>query len=319
MKKFLITSSVYTVLLLAGAFTLDFTIEKGIRRIKTGEFQVWNALFDSKISSDVIISGNSRAIFHINPQILDSVLHINSYNLGLNGHPFPMQQVRLKLFEKYNKKPKLIIQNVDFHSLLRPDGLFNKGTLASYVHEDLLREEVTKTGMTKAELNMPALRYYGEPRIILRGLLVGFLNWTPGGTVSYKGYEGNNSDWDGSEFDKILSGDSIVAKREPEIVALFDSYLNYCKENDIQVILVFAPQYIKATEFTKNWDGEMQLYRDFAEKYNIPFLDYAHDAICNDTIYFYNATHLNKKGAELFTLKLANDIKAQNSAIFHSY
>ncbi|GHV09600.1 hypothetical protein FACS1894162_0470 [Bacteroidia bacterium] len=68
----------------------------------------------------------------------------------------------------------------------------------------------------------------------------------------------------------------------------------------------------KATEFTKNWDGEMQVYHGFAEKYDIPFLDYTHDPICYDTTYFYNAMHLNKKGAELFSLKLANDIKEQN-------
>ncbi|GHT39136.1 hypothetical protein AGMMS49965_04350 [Bacteroidia bacterium] len=312
MKKFLITLSVYIVLLIAGAFMLDLPIEKGIRKIETGGFQVWNALFDSKISSEVIISGSSRAATHISPQILDSVLHINSYNLGMIGHPYPMQQVRFKLFEKYNQKPKLVIQNVECGTFFRPERLADKGTFVAYIHEDLIGEELTKRGMTKAALNIPSLRYHGEPRVILRGLLVEFLNWTPGGTVSYKGYEGYNRDWDGSKLDKILSGDSIVAKREPELVELFDSYLGYCKENGIQVILVYTPQYIKATEFTKNWDGEMQLFRDFAEKYDIPFLDYTHDPICNDTTYFFDSMHLNKKGAELFTLKLANDIKAQN-------
>ncbi|GHT45378.1 hypothetical protein AGMMS49965_22260 [Bacteroidia bacterium] len=225
----------------------------------------------------------------------------------MDGHPFPMQLVRLKLFEKYNKKPKLIIQNVDFSSLLRPNGQYNKKQFLPFLHENLLKNELKKEGVTEAELNIPLRFYVSEWRMTWE---VFTRPSTP--NIRYKGYEGNNADWNGSEFDKILLGDSLVAKREPEIVALFDSYLSYCKENDIQVILVFTPQYIKATEFTKNWDGEMQLYHNFAEKYDIPFLDYTHDAICNDTTYFYNATHLNKKGAELFTLKLANDIKEQN-------
>lgn len=118
--------------------------------------------------------------------------------------------------------------------------------------------------------------------------------------------------WNGTALNKVLSGDSIVARKEPKIVELFDSFLNHCKENDIQVILVFSPLYYKAMEFTKNKGEEMQLYHSFAEKYDIPLLDYSNDPLCYDTTYFCNANHLNKKGAELFSLKLANDIKEQN-------
>ena len=305
MKIFLTKVLFFTVLLIIGAFTFHYILEKKIKQVDL-DSQVWEDIFSSKISSDVIISGNSRAAVHINPQILDSVLHLNSYNFGMHGNPFPMQQVRLKIFEKYNKKPKLIIQNVDFIATL-VRSLFNKRQFLPYLHENLLKDALRAKGATEAELNIPLWFYASEWRMIWE-------TFTQPSTpnIRYKGYEGNNWDWDGSELDKILAGDSLVAKREPEIVELFDSFLNECKENDIQVILVFTPQYIKATEFTKNWDDEMQLYRDFAEKYNIPFLDYTHDPICNDTTYFYNATHLNAKGAELFTLKLANDIKEQN-------
>ncbi|MDD5185877.1 MAG: hypothetical protein PHS84_11510, partial [Paludibacter sp.] len=42
---------------------------------------------------------------------------------------------------------------------------------------------------------------------------------------------------------------------------------------------------------------------------NVEFLDYSLDPVFNDKNYFYNASHLNKKGAEMFTLKLANKLK----------
>jgi lysophospholipase L1-like esterase len=50
------------------------------------------------------------------------------------------------------------------------------------------------------------------------------------------------------------------------------------------------------------------MYDSIARKYNIPILDYHYDPISFDTAYFYNATHMNKRGAELFTAKLAHDI-----------
>ncbi len=165
-----------------------------------------------------------------------------------------------------------------------------------------------------AKIYLPAWKYVFEYTTILRGLNC-YINLMPSGIAGdrYKGYQGQEKAWEGYKFNKILlSQDSIVAYHEPEIIELFDSFLSYCKNNDIQVILVFTPQYIKATEFTKSWDEEMQVYHYFSEKYNIPFLDYSHDPLCYDTNYLRNAGHLNKKGAELFTLKLANDIKAQN-------
>ena len=50
------------------------------------------------------------------------------------------------------------------------------------------------------------------------------------------------------------------------------------------------------------------MYDSIARKYDIPILDYNYDPISYDTAYFYNAMHSNKKGAELFSVKLTHDI-----------
>ena len=53
----------------------------------------------------------------------------------------------------------------------------------------------------------------------------------------------------------------------------------------------------------------MDLYRQFAKKYDLIFLDYSNDPISYNKSLFYNANHLNAKGSEIFTRKLALDIK----------
>jgi hypothetical protein len=311
MKKFLTKVLLYVTLLTVGAFAVDFVLEKGLRSSRSYVFSTWNDIFSSNMSSDVIILGDSRAEVHICPDILDSVLHVNSYNLGLSNQFFNIQYVVFKLFEKYNQKPKLIIQNVDFSILYRPIRPSIEAQFAPYYqHDELLKGELKKMGVSELELDIPAWRYSGY-RTILRGLN----RWIPIGgddVVRNKGYIERAGTWDGHTLDKVLSQDSIAVVRDPEIVELFDSFLNYCKENDIQVIMVFTPKYIKATEFTKGKEEILGIYHSFSEKYNIPFLDYSHDPICYDTTYFYNATHLNKMGAELFTLKLAHDINEQH-------
>ncbi|GHT53752.1 hypothetical protein AGMMS49982_17340 [Bacteroidia bacterium] len=308
MKQFLIKLSIYGILLVIGAFVLEFILEKGHRNYRTEGFSTWHDIFDSKMNTDAIILGNSRAWCHINPETLDSVLHINSYNLGMDWTPFGMQYVMFKVFEKYNRKPNLVIQNVDFVTLYRPVENINKSMFAPYIHEDLIKNELRKMGMSEVELNIPLFQY-PEYQPIMRGLK-GLISHSS--DDRYKGYQGKEVTWDGSALEKKLSQDSLISIIEPEIVELFDSFLNECKEKEIQVILVFTPMYYKATEFTKDKEQLFNLCHSFAEKYNIPFLDYSHDPLCYDTVYFFNAQHLNKKGAELFSLKLANDIKEQN-------
>ena len=51
-----------------------------------------------------------------------------------------------------------------------------------------------------------------------------------------------------------------------------------------------------------------EMYDTIAQRFNIPILDYNDISMCYDTTYFYNGTHLNKLGAEVFTTKLAHDI-----------
>ncbi|GHT04081.1 hypothetical protein AGMMS49525_10040 [Bacteroidia bacterium] len=299
----------FATLLLAGAFAIDFMLEKGLKKTGTGEFSTWNAIFSSNINADAIILGSSRALVQIDPEILDTTLHVNAYNLGMDGYPFSMQYVRYKIFEKYNKKPKLIIQNVDFMTLFRGTPI-NKVQFAPYMHEDVLKKELEAMGISETERHVPASSYYSEYATIVKGVSE-FFNLKHFPSERYKGYFGQDKTWDGVDFQKRLAQDSIVAEKNPEIVNLFDSFLKECEASGVQMVLVFSPQYIKMTEFTKNRDTEMQLYRSFAEKYNIQFLDYSDDPLCYDTTYFYNAMHLNKKGAELFSLKLAKDIEIQ--------
>lgn len=89
---------------------------------------------------------------------------------------------------------------------------------------------------------------------------------------------------------------------------MFDTFLQECKNNNIKVTLVYTPEHIEGQNFISNRKEVIDLYKNFAEKYNLRFLDYSADSICLKKMYFYNTTHLNKKGSELFTKKLAQDL-----------
>jgi hypothetical protein len=51
-------------------------------------------------------------------------------------------------------------------------------------------------------------------------------------------------------------------------------------------------------------------FEQLAKQNEIKLLNYSSDTISFQKSLFYNTTHLNKKGAELFSKKLASDLKS---------
>jgi hypothetical protein len=314
MKTFLIKAGVFAILLMGGTSALEFMADQGHRKDTESSdpnLQTWNDIFNSKIDSDVIILGNSRAYVHISPMIIDSVLHVNSYNFGEDTYPFHVQYIRYQVFEKYNQKPKLIIQCADFTTFW--PRITDKLPFLHYSNEPLFERLPQKMNFSKPDLYMPMFKYHGEYVLLYLGLSSFFKEETlihERPIHRYKGYIGHDKKW--NESTTPIRIDDLRYDVDPKDTQLFDSFLNYCKENDIRIVLVFTPQYFQLTESAKKQNNVMDIFHSFSEKYDIPFLDYSTDSLCYDTAYFYNSTHLNKTGAELFSLKLANDIKAQN-------
>jgi len=53
----------------------------------------------------------------------------------------------------------------------------------------------------------------------------------------------------------------------------------------------------------------MGIYKKFSNEYQIPFYDFSNDSISYHKKYFYNASHLNNIGSQLFTKELIDTLK----------
>ncbi|MDR0940745.1 MAG: hypothetical protein LBM68_00805 [Bacteroidales bacterium] len=303
MKKFLLHILVFGTIVIVLAFVVDFFISNNLRK-PTGAKMMsnWNAIYSGDIQSDVIIMGNSRAWVQYSPQILDSILEVYSWNLGIDGSCINRQIIAYDTYRRFNPKPKYIIQNIDFSTLGITSG-FQKEQFLPYFFDDSLRTAVSEYEDFNFFGNyFPLWRYIGYRDFIRVGLQMTDFN---DGCNVFKGYQGVIREWNGA----ILAEQTeINYSQDSAMLVKFDNYLASAYSQNIKVIFVYAPVYIEATKKIKNIEGMYAMYDSIAQKYDIPILDYNYDAISYDTTYFYNATHLNKKGAELFSTKLAHDI-----------
>lgn len=290
------------------ALGVDYLISDGLRNSGLRKYTVWNDIYKSNLDEDIIVSGSSRAWAQYDTNILEESLRLNVYNIGIDGHPIDYQLIRYNTYIRFNRKPKYIIQNIDFATLSLSNDGYEREQFFPYLKDRRLIKEVGKLKeISFFDRNIPLLRYYGYRDEIKNGLksYFGKRDFIYEANL-YKGYQGNEYSWDGSKLSEI---DSIVFKPNEEAVSLFCDFLIKSKNENIQVILVSAPLYKEVLGKIVNKEVMDSTFHHIATKFDLHILDYKEDEMCLDTAYFYNGTHLNKKGAELFTSKLALDLK----------
>lgn len=306
MKRFIIKSIISVVALFGLMWVMDCIITHNLWHSKVQMLDRYNTVYWDDTDYDMIIMGSSRGMVQYSPRILDSILGVNSYNLSCNGRCIDAQCNIFDAYCRNHAKPKTVIQNVDYITLLMSN-MYEREQYLPYIKHDRELYEATKETeqFNWSDVAIPLKRYAGYHKMIREGLHIKNKMYNPAN--EYKGYEGRDREWDGLGFDQI---DTIAFETNLEAETIFDNYLSYCKENDIRVVFVFAPIYYGVTQ--KMGDDEEKMkgtFQKYADRYGIPILDYSHDRINYDTLNFYNATHLNRSGAELFSTKLAHDLK----------
>ena len=298
MKRFLLKFAAFSVICLVGCIGGDLLLSWGYQRSPQPQYASWYDVMHGQVQSEVVVNGNSRTWALISPAILDSVLNISSYNLGMDGSAFNRQVVKYHLFRRYNKKPVLIIQNVDHMTMEFSDG-YQRSQFYPYFWNPVFRKAVFSIeSVPFADKYLPLFRYRGKP------LPKFSRNARP---VLYKGYAGADRTWDGTAL-RNLTGFTFTI--DPRTEALFDDFLQEVTAEGIKIVFVYAPFYEEGLEKIVNLEEMRSFYAAYARQYGIPVLDYTTLDICKDTSYFYNASHLNRKGAEAYSKALAEDLES---------
>jgi len=318
MKKFLLNILVFSVLILAISYLVDLFLSANVKKSNIHaqkEYPVWNAIMDGEIKSDLLIYGSSRAWININPDRLSDSLHLSAYNIGIDGHNFLLQNLRHKLFLKHNRKPKLIIYSLDIFTLGSAGDLYNPDQFLPYMlwNDEIKKSTMKYKGYSSLDYMLPLVRYCGKLDAIKTAVKMVVV---PGDNppARIKGYQGQDTSWN-SDFDAIkLKMGSFSAKINDTTLTQFENFLKECRADTIDLIFVYAPEYIEGQKFVKNRDEILTVYKGLGQKYSIPFYDFSNDSLSFNKKYFYNALHLNKRGAEIFTKELIDTLKKNKPA-----
>ncbi|MBO4402763.1 MAG: hypothetical protein J5792_03650 [Bacteroidales bacterium] len=305
MKRFLVKFGITALALWMIAWGLDLLITRNLHRSDARMFSTYNAIYSDTLQCDAVVMGSSRGQVQYDVRIIDSITGLDCYNLSVDGRCIDAEVVMYNAYRQHAPKPKLIIQNIDWGTLQMSNGYEREQYLPYLDKDNLYQQTCENEGFNWADRWLPLVRYAGYRNVIFEGLGLPAKMARPDNM--YKGYVAVDAEWDGSAFRAI---DTLGFTCNPEAVEIFDRYLAQCQKEGIQVVLVYAPFYIGATrKMGPDVETMFALYQSFADRYGCRILNYTYDSICYDTANFYNASHLNRRGAELFSEKLANDLK----------
>ena len=295
MKKLLIHIAIIFCLF----FLFDRALGLGLKYL----YSQSNATDEYKISysnettrDSVLFFGSSRALHHYVPSIFEKELGLSCYNVADWGIKNIYYHYGLfsNILTRYT--PKTIVFEIHPCDWLQTpfSGKERATSLAPYCGmSEGCDEMLHLSGKYWPCLLSTVYRYTGSLPNLLSGKL-GSMDRT------LKGWK---------PMDGVLDTIGVKAEEYPfpadnERVILLERLINECKRHHIQLIIAVSPMYVCSEQ------DAFKFPRDLAAKYDLTYLDHYRDSdFVGHPEFFYDFGHLNRQGAELFSQKIAKEIK----------
>lgn len=305
-------------LILVCLFGMHYLINSGLRRIQTGSFGVSNRIVNGQVNADILISGSSRAFTHYDPRIIQQRTGRTTFNIGLNGSQTDMQLARLKTYLEHNRRPSLVIHNLDLFSFVITKEVYDPAQYLPYLDEEPIYDSLKKINpaIWIKSRYLPLYGYAVEDMRFTWMLGVKRLfGWNPPENL-YRGFLPRRTAWTG-DFDRFKDDhpDGVEFEIEPEGIRDLEELVALCRGQGIAVLLVYSPEYYEMQKLERNRDGIFTRFKEIAEKYGADIWDFSDSPICYDKDNFYNSQHLNAEGAGVFSRGLALRLRSDPALV----
>ncbi len=284
-------------------------LSTGLRKFNIHKTERLTELFLGSTKYDILFLGSSRTHTNIDPQIIDSICHSNSYNAGIEGGNLYEFNMTLNAYLLNHPSPGYLILTIDLTSFELQKKLYNYVQYLPFVQNKIIEKTLIENRYYNTLYKiLPFLEftYYDDYTRI--NCLKGFTNENeiPKGDFQYKGYLSNTNN-------TILSEDTTkyfsTIEISPNGIDLLENIVKTCKSKQIKLIFTYAPEYKKGHQkHTVNSKEVFDVIKKNARKNNILFWEHDNLEICLNPHFFANIGHLNKEGAEIYSRILGNEL-----------
>jgi hypothetical protein len=251
---------------------------------------------------------------HFDHRLIHEKTGLSAFNLGMNASQIDVQLAILQSYLNRNTKPRVVIQSLDLFSFetTRRGAIYDPGLFIPYLDEPALYESLARIDPVVRKWKHSPLYGFGAEDMRftwLVGLAANFGIY-PRQTY-FLGFEPRDVPWN-EDFERFRAShqSGITYIIEPAGIQCLESIVSICAREQIQLILVYSPEYAEIQPLEINRGEIMSKFSEIATRANLPFIDYSNWLWAGDKDYFQNSQHLNARGAEAFTSDLADKLAA---------
>lgn len=300
--------SVIILISLALAAVTTIIINKGLRRSSIDFYGKINTVNNPETGINILFVGSSRTLTNINPAIIDSITHLKSYNAGLNAATVKTSYNIIASAAQNQPQLTTIVLNIDFSMLYPEADPYKDPYYYAYTSEN---KNILLTDNSKSNkihrIKIFDITAYDD--YVIYASLRGLLNNADFNNNGFVPHSEPGFSIDTSVIPKGLQPFSKNGK------AIFNNIIALCKQKNISLIMVIAP-YVRQYApwlYISNYNKIIDEVKNTATKNLIPLFDYSSSDFGNDKSYFYNAWHLNIKGAKAYSIRVGNDLRKCNN------
>ena len=231
---------------------------------------------------------------------------INGYNLALNSQTMYYD---LKILQKYKnniKKDGIVIIPISIFSFYGLEDIDNNKYYNFLNYKDI------ENGKKNIDFLYKNFYIFYNGRI-LPGTIKFVIKSLINKKFDYQYYELKEKKWEEKDLinEAIETGKKHLAIKEVNI-SFVKEILDFCDNNNLKSVLVTTPQSYLYNNIIGEKNYQERIYDIIAllqKEKDFIYLDYSHDKrFEREMELFYDDDHLNKKGANLFTKILLDDI-----------
>lgn len=295
-------------------YGMNAMINSGLRRIKTDQFGVSNRIVEGNINADIIITGSSRAVSHYDPRIIQSITGLSAFNIGRNGSQTDMQLAVLKTYLKHNRKPRIVLHNLDAFSFVMTREVYDPGQYMPYLGENDIYDALRKIN-PEVWWKCKYLPLYGyvadDMRLDWTLGPLGICGWSPRERF-FQGFNPRTGKWT-EDFAKFQEAnpDGVSFQIQPAGVQVMEDLIHVCRENGIVLIFVYSPEYRGVQSLTRNRLDIFNEFQKLSENNGVLLWNFSDWEYADNTEFFMNSQHLNAEGAEIFSADLSRRLAGE--------
>lgn len=265
----------------------NYEIDKRLEQIVSGN-----------INKDCIVIGSSRGARNIIAKQIEKGTGLSTFNLSYPGSDIEFHEFLLRSLLKFNQKPKVVILALDDPAELLPSESikFRFDVLYPIVKYSYINNELISRGEKNYLSKIMCLSRMIKSNLFMRKKQFSTLD-----TITDCGSMPISFQRKDRNFKYDTSFQNYFSKNESEKkFNAFMDFQNMCHKKGIKLYLVFPPNFKKYNFLFEKRIKELT-------KNNVSYFRYDFsNMIYNDKSYFYDESHLQTRGARIFTDELVD-------------